>query len=173
MARTDWKIKVLVCGECSVPFKANHPRSKFCTKKCFRKNHYKKTATKRKIARELIKDKKKEYDRARFIKLRERYRQNGKRWRANNKAKNQAKWVAYELRKKNRTPKWLTKDDLNDISDIYKFAEAISKYTGVKHHVDHIIPLHGKNISGLHVPDNLQVIPASDNIRKGNKYECR
>jgi hypothetical protein len=38
-------------------------------------------------------------------------------------------------------------------------------------HVDHIIPLQGKNVSGLHIPENLQVIPAIENIKKRNNFE--
>jgi len=63
------------------------------------------------------------------------------------------------------TPKWLTKEDLQTFKDIYLEAS----YFG--YHVDHIIPLLGKLVCGLHVPNNLQIIPASENIRKKNTFE--
>ena len=52
---------------------------------------------------------------------------------------------------------------------IYKNCKEVSEKTGIKHHVDHIVPLRGKQVCGLHVPWNLQIIPAIDNMRKGNK----
>lgn len=70
-----------------------------------------------------------------------------------------------------RTPKWLTEDDFADIKKFYSLAEELSKAYGFKWHVDHIIPLQGKSVSGLHVIDNLQVIPASVNIAKNNRFE--
>ena len=78
-----------------------------------------------------------------------------------------AKRRAFKLQ---RTPKWLTQKHLDDISHFYKQARELTKTTGIIHHVDHIIPLKGKTVSGLHVPSNLQVIPASDNCSKGNAY---
>jgi len=67
-----------------------------------------------------------------------------------------------------RTPEWA---DLKEIRRIYVECRRISQQTGVKHHVDHIIPLAGKKVSGLHVPGNLQIIPATENWAKINRHE--
>lgn len=69
-----------------------------------------------------------------------------------------------------RTPKWLTADDLFIIEEAYHLAKLRSDLTGIQHHVDHILPLQGKKVSGLHVPNNLQVIPAKLNLQKSNKH---
>lgn len=68
-------------------------------------------------------------------------------------------------------PKWLTKEDRQTMTAIYTESRRLTKATGVVHHVDHIVPLRGKNVCGLHVPWNLQIIPANDNLKKGNKFE--
>ena len=67
--------------------------------------------------------------------------------------------------RKKRLPKWLTSSDIKQMNTMYE----IAKMLGV--HVDHIIPLQGKNVSGLHVPSNLQLMLPSDNCAKKNKYE--
>ena len=71
----------------------------------------------------------------------------------------------------NRTPKWLSEDDFWMIESAYNMAALRTKLFGFSWHVDHIIPLRGKNVSGLHVPTNLQVVPWIDNQRKTNKFE--
>ena len=69
-----------------------------------------------------------------------------------------------------RTPSWLTKDHKRKIRNFEAAAKNMTKATGVLHHVDHIAPSLGANISGLHVPWNLQVITATDNSKKGMVY---
>jgi 5-methylcytosine-specific restriction endonuclease McrA len=69
-----------------------------------------------------------------------------------------------------RTPPWLTKEQLKEIRATYVLASELSWLSEGGLHVDHIVPIQGKNVSGLHVPWNLQIIPARENIRKGNRY---
>ena len=77
------------------------------------------------------------------------------------------------LRKKHiklRTPTWLTVDDKWMIEEAYSLAALRTKILGTKWVVDHVIPLRGKLISGLHVPTNIQVITAKENLAKSNKF---
>lgn len=73
----------------------------------------------------------------------------------------------------NRTPKWLTADDMWLISEAYDLATKRTQTTNVEWHVDHIIPLRGSRVSGLHVPLNLQVVTRKENQRKTNKFEVK
>jgi 5-methylcytosine-specific restriction endonuclease McrA len=67
------------------------------------------------------------------------------------------------------TPKWLTKDQLEEIKQYYLDAEYLTQYIGVPIEVDHIMPLRGKNSCGLHAPWNLQLLTKSENSSKSNK----
>jgi 5-methylcytosine-specific restriction endonuclease McrA len=69
-----------------------------------------------------------------------------------------------------RTPPWLNKNQLEQIKQFYQEAKELETSTGIKHHVDHIVPLQGENVSGLHVPWNLQVLTAAENCSKNNSF---
>ena len=67
------------------------------------------------------------------------------------------------------TPKWLTKEDKRAIRQLYIDAMTVTRITGVPYVVDHIIPLLGETVSGLHVPQNLQVMTREENLKKSNQ----
>ena len=75
-----------------------------------------------------------------------------------------------QARKINRVPAWLTESDLLRMKCYYQVAAMRTRESGQKWHVDHIIPLRGKEVSGLHVPNNLQVITAAENRKKRNLF---
>ncbi len=75
----------------------------------------------------------------------------------------------YRARKIQRTPSWLTLPQLKMMQDMYDKSAALSSLTGEIYHVDHIVPLKGKSVSGLHVPWNLQILTAVENCLKSNK----
>ena len=91
-------------------------------------------------------------------------------WKRRNRGHVNAKTKERRLSQIQRTPKWLTDQDFTDIKKFYDLAHELSQAYGFPWHVDHIIPLKGKTVSGLHVVDNLQVIPGSENSRKGNRF---
>ena len=137
----------------------------------------------------------KEYDRERYAKKGEEIREVGAKWRAanidrarersrnwskaNRGAVNAAnvKWretnkhlvlalnSASRAKKLNATPSWANK---KKIAEVYDFAQEFRE-CGFDVHVDHIVPLRGKQVSGLHVEQNLRVCLASVNLRKYNK----
>lgn len=93
-----------------------------------------------------------------------------KAWTKNNPHKVNAIRVKYRLAKLYRTPKWLTKNNWIEINWAYQIAHEKTIRTNIRHEVDHIIPLQGENVSGLHVPWNLQILTKSENSSKRNLY---
>ena len=78
--------------------------------------------------------------------------------------------VASVARRAKRVPQWLTSDDRWLMREAYKLAKLRTQLFGFIWEVDHIIPLRGEFVSGLHVPTNLQVIPKTENRNKRNHY---
>ena len=67
------------------------------------------------------------------------------------------------------TPKWLTAEDKLQIRMKYRLAIELSRRMGVLHVVDHVVPLQGEEVCGLHVPWNMEVITQDENLKKSNK----
>lgn len=93
-----------------------------------------------------------------------------KNWKKRNRYRANFCESKREATKLNATPKWLTDEDFLRIKCFYLLASFLTKKFGIMIHVDHIIPLQGKSVRGLHVPWNLQLLLATDNIKKGNRY---
>lgn len=98
-------------------------------------------------------------------------RKSKQKWSRNNKSLLAAKSSARRALRLQATPPWLTEEQLGDIVDFYSIARLFKLYIGEDYHVDHIVPLKGKKVCGLHVPWNLQVLPAKENASKSNKFE--
>lgn len=101
-----------------------------------------------------------------YNKNKDRHLENNKQWYEQNKDKKLATVTAREQRCKQATPSWA---DIKKIQIVYAKAKALSEQTGIKHEVDHIIPLCNKSVCGLNVHYNLQVLTQAENRRKSNK----
>ena len=88
-------------------------------------------------------------------------------WRTNNKWRVYALERTRRISKSHATPKWANHFL---ISETYHLANLRTKILGYSWHVDHIVPLQSPIVCGLHVENNLQVIPKSVNLSKGNRY---
>jgi len=75
----------------------------------------------------------------------------------------------YRAAKIQAIPLWFN-DEKVEIDKVYTQSKWLAEQTGVPHHVDHIVPLQGKNVCGLHCLSNLQIIPAKENISKSNSW---
>lgn len=100
----------------------------------------------------------------------EKVKQYIKKSKTNNKGLVNATTAKRRHSQSKRTPVWLTEDEFWMMEQAYKLAALRTKLLGFPWQVDHILPLQGSLVSGLHVPYNLQVIPQADNVRKSNKF---
>jgi phenylalanyl-tRNA synthetase alpha subunit len=126
---------------------------------------------KKKEYRLFHKDRLKVLKKAEYERNKQKHLDTKKQYRQLNKGKINALVSARKSVIKQRTPAWLSKIDLERIKNEYQLASLLSKLTNEPWHVDHIIPLQGKYVSGLHIPSNLRAIRGVENISKKNKFE--
>lgn len=88
-------------------------------------------------------------------------------WQKENRAKANANTNHYRAQKIKATPVWA---DHAAIKAIYLEADHQTKMTGIVHHVDHVVPLRGKFVCGLHVENNLTILTSDQNKVKGNRF---
>jgi hypothetical protein len=100
------------------------------------------------------------------IELLRRYRN---AWKLNNPTQVKASTTARKRKHRQATPKWLTSKQKAEIRQLYEMAINMTKTTGEQYVVDHIVPLRGNEVCGLHVPWNLRVITQEENLLKSNK----
>lgn len=110
-----------------------------------------------------------------IVKWREENRDKHNLANRNWNSRNQDKKTAYEAKRRSaklqRTPGWLTPCELERIQALYSIAAMFTRESGIEHHVDHIVPLQGESVSGLHVYNNLRILPATENLKKSNKHD--
>ena len=112
----------------------------------------------------------------------EKHREMNRRWRSLNPEKSTAATLRYvaqnpvveaarmasrKAKKISATPAWANK---RKIDEIYKVAKEMRDRTGINFHVDHIVPLKSNVVCGFHSENNLRIVEASENIKKGNKF---
>ena len=97
----------------------------------------------------------------------DRCKQLSKKWRENNRGLVNSHIASRRARKLQATPPWY---DHDLVVQFYNAAQELTELTGIQFHVDHIIPLCGKNVSGLHVQTNLQILPYYENLSKSNNF---
>ena len=100
----------------------------------------------------------------------ERFKPINAKWAASNRDKKNASQAKRRAQKLQATPSWA---DLEAIKGIYKEARSLQDLLGIEFHVDHMLPLQGERVCGLHVESNLQVIPAALNLKKSNKFKVQ
>ena len=165
------------CKLCMKEYKAQYDKKNYDRNSNYRKDYNKRNAEKHKQDWKIrySNPKYKEYHLNKNKKWREehsnRYKEGQLNWREANPEKLAEYSSFHRSRRKNAVPIWFSDFDKFVIQEAHNLRGLRLISTGIEWEVDHIIPISGKKVCGLHVAINLQVIPKIENKRKLNKYE--
>lgn len=141
-------------------------RKRASRKKTYEKNKASVLATSAEY-RKRNRDKERRDRKAHYEQNKERTAEVCRLYRQANKGKVAAWQKKYQAGKRQAIPRWA---DLTKIAETYVLAAWMTEGSGEPWHVDHIVPLQGKTVCGLHCEANLTILPAVENISKGNRY---
>lgn len=164
--------KACIVSKNSVRYYANHEANK----EWHRNHYYKKVEADpdwQKKYRAKNKERVSAYEAMYYqTKNKEKRLQQVKSWVQNNRGRANANKKAYKVAKIKACPPWVREDEdlMWMMAEAYELAVMRTDMLGFPWHVDHVVPLRGKDVSGLHVPWNLQVIPGKENMSKSNKF---
>lgn len=135
----------------------------------YRKENRERINAEARAARKADPEKAREKDRRSASKNKEAKRESSRKWQKENLDIMRKHNSRRRAAKKERLPSWYGELDEFVMREAASLCKARKRATGFDWHVDHIIPLRGELVSGLHCASNLQVIPASLNLAKGNR----
>lgn len=153
-------------------------RTRACCKSCRRKkitNYDKKNCSKKKVYNkayaELNSEKIKKHSKEYYNKNKDSILAYLKYWRDSNPDKVARGRLDRVKNVRRAIPPWTTDKMVEDIKMVYLHAKDCAITSGCEYEVDHIVPIKGKTVCGLHVPWNLQVLPKDINRSKTNNYD--
>jgi hypothetical protein len=159
------------CVECNrlaaAQWKANNPKRNKEIKSASYRKHAARNRQKAAEYREKHRDAVRKAARERYYKNPEKYIKANAEYCANRRGKRSFDHSMSRSKKRGNLASWA---DFEKILLFYERAHQMTKKTGVLHHVDHVIPVHGETVSGLHVETNLQILTIYENGRKGARF---